>query len=54
MTNEWAIMDDAEAELPNWTCLDMTEDGLCGKPKITCEYRKEPEGESGGKEGEGR
>ena len=32
---------DSKAKLPNWTCPDMTEDGLCGKPNITCPYRKE-------------
>ncbi len=38
----------------DWTCPDMTEDGLCGKPTITCPYRGEAGDESGGKEGEGR
>ncbi len=30
-------------ELPSWICPDMTEDGQCGKPGITCSYREEVE-----------
>jgi hypothetical protein len=30
---------DSKAQLPKWTCPDMTEDGHCDKPGITCQYR---------------
>lgn len=34
---------ESKTKLPNWTCPDVSEEGFCGRPKITCPYRGERE-----------